>query len=138
MHQEGWFHRLFRPRRTHNLPYTRVWKIGLRSLHLIVISILVGGHFFGAPAGQLRPLLYAAIVTGGGMIFFEAYPSPHFMFEGWGLLLLGKLALLCVIPFAWDYRGPILVVVTALASIGSHRPARFRHYSVLYRRVVKE
>ena len=108
----------------------------MRTVHLMAISLLVGGHAFGA-ADPLRPWLYVAIASGAGMIVLEAYPTLHFIFEGWGLLLLAKLALLCVIPFAWNYRLPILLAVVALAGIGSHLPARFRHYSFLYRRVVK-
>ena len=135
---EGWLYRLFRPTSGPRIPYGRAWKITLRTLHLMAISILVGGHVFSAPADQLRPLLYVAIATGIGLILLEAYPSPHFLFEGWGVLLVLKLALLCVIPFAWNIRVPILLAVVALGSVGSHMPARFRHYSLLYRRVVKE
>jgi hypothetical protein len=71
-----------------------------------------------------------------GMIVFEAYPSMHFVFQGWGLLLLAKLFLLCCIPFAWKSRSPILLAVVAIASIGSHMPKKFRHYSVLYRKAI--
>jgi hypothetical protein len=99
---------------------------------------LLGGHAFGAPADQLRPLLYVAIASGAGLIGLEAWPTLHFVFEGWGLIILAKLGLLCLIPFAWSYRIPLLLTVVALASIGSHMPARFRHYSFYYRRVIKQ
>ncbi len=132
----GWLYRLFPPERPRSIPFARLFKITLRTAHLMATSVLVGGHAFGAPVSALRPLLYAAIVTGLGMILLEAYPSLHFVFEGWGLLLLGKLALLCCIPFAWKQRFPILLAVVALASIGSHMPKSFRHYSLLYRRVI--
>ncbi len=100
-------------------------------------GILLGGHFFNAPASALLPWLYLAIASGIGLIMLEAYPSLHFVFEGWGVVTLAKLALLIVIPFAWDTRVPILFAVVALGSVGSHMPARFRHYSLLYRRVIK-
>jgi len=137
MHNERWLHRLFQPMEPFAVPYGRLYKVALRTVHLMAISILVGGHAFDAPAGALKPLLYVAIATGAGMIALETGPSLHFLFEGWGVLLLGKLALLCCIPFAWKQRFPILLAVTAIASIGSHMPARFRHYSLLYRRVIK-
>jgi hypothetical protein len=136
MQNEGWLSRLFAPEEPRPIPYGRVWKITLRTAHLMVISVLVGGHAFSAPVSELRPLLYVAIMTGVGMMILEAYPSLHFIFEGWGLLLLSKLALLCCIPFAWKQRFPILLAVVALASVASHMPGRFRHYSVLYRRVI--
>lgn len=99
-------------------------------------GMLLGGHAFNAPAGELRLWLYLAIASGAGLIVLEAYPSLHFVFEGWGVLLLLKLALLVAIPFAWSARVPILLAVVALAAVGSHMPARFRHYSLLYRRVI--
>jgi len=138
MHSPGWLERLFQPEQPRSsIPYARLYKTTLRTAHLMAISVLVGGHAFNAPVSALRPLLYVAVATGLGMIFLEAYPSLNFLFEGWGLLLFAKLALLCWIPFAWKQRLPILLTVVAIASIGSHMPARFRHYSLLYRRVIK-
>ena len=138
MKTEGWLDRLFLPpEEPVSLPYSRVCKIALRTAHLMAISVLVGGHAFHAPKDALLPWLYAAIVTGAGMILFEAYPSLGFVFQGWGLMLFAKLALLCCIPFAWNARFPILLVVVAIASLSSHMPGKLRHYSVLYRRVIK-
>jgi hypothetical protein len=138
MKNAGWLDRLFLPpAEPPSLPYSRVCKIALRTVHLMAISVLVGGHAFGAPTHALLPWLYAAIVTGAGMILFEAYPSMGFVFQGWGLMLFAKLALLCCIPFAWKARFPILLVVVAIAGIASHMPGKLRHYSVLYRRVIK-
>ena len=134
--QSRWY-RYFPPGRSRTLPHARFWKIALRTIHLLAVAVLVGGHVFNAPAGQLEWLLYVAIVTGIGMAFFEAYPTPHFIFEGWALLVFIKLVLLCVIPFAWSYRVPLVLAVVAIGSVGSHMPSRFRHYSFLYRKVIK-
>jgi hypothetical protein len=120
------------PTSKHPIPHARIWNIAFRTLHILAISVLVGGHAFNAPAGQLRPLLYAAIVSGIGMVLVDAYPSLQFLHQGWGIFLLVKLALLCVIPFAWNQRFPILVAVVIIGSVGSHMPKKFRHYSVLY------
>jgi hypothetical protein len=66
------------------------------------------------------------------MATLEAYPSFQFIHQGWGLLLLLKLVMLCVIPFAWSHRLPILIAVIVIGSVGSHMPRKFRHYSLLY------
>ena len=137
MQNESWLDRLFQPMEPLSIPHARFFKVVLRTAHLMAISVLVGGHAFDAPVSALRPLLYVAIGTGAGMILLEAGPNLHFLFEGWGLLLLAKLILLCCIPVAWDQRLLILLVIVAIAAIGSHMPARFRHYSMLYRRVIK-
>lgn len=114
-----------------SLPYARAWSILFRTFHLLAISILVGGHLFSAPVDQLRPMLYLAIASGAVMAFVEAYPRFLNLFEGWGILVFIKLALLCAIPFAWSHRFAILVVVLVIGSVGSHMSKRLRHSSPL-------
>jgi len=114
------------------IPYARVWSILFRTLHLLAISILVGGHAFNAPIDPLLPMLYLAIVSGVGMAFIEAYPSWRVLFQGWGILVAIKLALLCAVPFAWSHRFAILVVVLVIASIGSHMTKRLRHWAPFF------
>ena len=119
------------------LPAARLCKVALRTAHLMATSVLVGGYAFGAPATRLAPWLYVAIATGVGMIFYEAYPKLDFVFEGWGMMTLIKLALLCRLGVAGRARVPILLAAVAVASIGSHMPRRWRHYSLLHRRVMR-
>ena len=120
------------------LPAVRLCKVALRTAHLVSTSVLVGGYAFNAPAARLTPWLAVAIATGVAMIFYEAYPKMlDFVFEGWGLMLLAKLGLLCALGFAGRARLPILLAAVAVASIGSHMPRRWRHYSLLHRRVMR-
>ena len=125
------------PESSPTLPAVRLCKIGLRTAHLMATSVLVGGYAFAATTARLAPWLHVAIATGVAMIFFEAYPKLDFVFEGWGLMLLVKLALLARLPFAGRARLPILLAVVAVASVGSHMPRRWRHYSLLHRRVMR-
>ena len=138
MSTQGWFQRLFEPATPPAFPYARACKIALRTAHLVAAAMILGGHAFNAPAGELRLWLFLAIASGAGLILLEAYPSLHFVFEGWGVLTLLKLALLIAIPFAWSARVPILLAVMVIGSVGSHMPARFRHYSLLYRKVINK
>jgi hypothetical protein len=115
-----------------SIPYSRVWSILFRTLHLLAISILVGGHAFNAPIDPLRPMLYLAIASGVGMALIEAYPSWRALFQGWGILVMIKLALLCAIPFAWSHRFAILVVVLVIASVGSHMTKQMRHWAPFF------
>ena len=119
------------------MPHARLYKVALRTAHLMAISVLVGGHAFNAPAERTQAVALRGDRDRRRYGSAETGPSLHFLFEGWGVLLVGKLILLCCIPFAWNQRFPILLAVVAIASIGSHMPARFRHYSLLYRRVIK-
>jgi hypothetical protein len=129
---EVWMQQLPLPPPSRSIPHARIWSITFRTMHILAICILVGGHAFNAPADQLRSFLYVAILSGIGMASIEAYPSFQSLFQGWSFLLLFKLALLCVIPFAWNHRLPILVAVVIIGSVGSHMSKRLRHYSFLH------
>jgi hypothetical protein len=124
------------PRR--RLPHGRWWNVGARTVHLAATGALLGGHLFGAEADALMPWLYVAIASGAAMFAIELYSSLDWLAELGGLAVLLKLALLCVVPFAWDARVPILFAVVAVAGIGSHMPGRYRHYSLRYGRVMRE
>ena len=63
--------------------------------------------------------------------------GPHWLFMGKGAAVLVKLLILLVVPYAWDYRLPLLLLVVAIASVGSHMPGRYRHYSILQGRIVQ-
>jgi hypothetical protein len=112
----------------------RVYKLLARTVHLIAIAGLVGGHMFGAPLEPLRRLLYLSIITGVAMGALEAYPNPRFFCEGWALLLWLKLALLTSVLVFWNVRTSILIVVVVIASVGSHMPRALRHWVPLRNR----
>jgi hypothetical protein len=119
------------------IPYARAWKIALRTVHLMAVSVVVGGYLFGASTGQLRFPWAVSVATGVGLALMEAYPSLRFLFEGWWLLVVAKLALLGFLRVAQAHRAAILLAVIALAAVGSHMPARFRHYSLRYGRDIE-
>jgi hypothetical protein len=110
------------------LTASRVYKLLARTVHLIAIAGLVGGHMFGAPLAPLRLLLYLSIITGVVMCALEAYPNRRFFYEGWALLLWLKLVVLMLVPVFWNARRPIFIVVVVIASVGSHLPRALRHW----------
>jgi len=120
-----------------SLPHARAWNITARTVHIAVTGILLGGHTFGVAADELRPVLWLVIASGSALTAIEAWPSLHWVHQGNGVMVLLKLLLLCLVPFAWSARVPILLAVVVLASVGSHMPGRYRHYSLLYRRQMK-
>lgn len=122
--------------RNRDIPHRRAWNIAFRTAHLAVTGALLGGHVFDVPETRLRLTLYLSIATGLGLVVIEAYPCSRWLTQGRGAMVLTKLALLCMIPFFWAYRVPILLAVVCLASVGSHMPSRFRYYSFVHRRVL--
>jgi hypothetical protein len=122
------------PRRC--LRHSRWWNIGARTVHLAATGILLGGHVFGAGAGPLMPLLWVAIASGAVMMAIELYPTAHWAHQVCALFVYAKLGVLCLVPFLWAHRVPLLLAVLVLASVGAHAPRRVRHYSVWFRRVM--
>jgi hypothetical protein len=129
---------VFLPTPRRRLPHARAWNVGSRTLHLAATGTLVGGHVFGVPADTLLPWLWLAIASGAIMLAVEFYSSLDWLTQVGGLAVLLKLAMLCAIPFAWPARVPILFAVVAVAGVGSHMSGKYRHYSVLYGRVIKD
>ena len=128
--------RLF-PEKSRHLPGARAWSITFRSLHLAAFGLLLGGHAFAVEADKPLPTLYLTILSGLGLIALELYAvGLYWLFLGKGLMVLLKLVLLLLIPFFWEARVILLLLVVGIASVGSHMPARYRHYSVIHRRVI--
>ncbi len=130
-------HRLLCPEPARRPAFGRATSIGLRTAHIAFTGLLLGGHFFNAPVSSLRSVLWLVIASGGGLVALDSYKSCDWIHQGWGVMLIAKLILLCLVPFAWTLRIPILMTVVVIASVESHMPGRFRHYSFLYRRVMK-
>ena len=117
------------PSVTSTLTALRIYKLIARTVHLIAMGSLLGGHMFGAPLASLRLLLYLAILSGVAMAVLEAYPRRYFYYEGWALLLWLKLVLLVSVLIFWSARVPILIAVDVISSIGSHMPRAMRHWT---------
>ena len=124
------------PANTLRIPYARAWNIGFRTAHIATMGVLLGGHVFDVSKPVLLPWLQATIVTGLILAIIEAFPRPRWFYQGRGFLVFLKLALMCLIPWFWNYRLAILMVIVVIASVGSHMPGRFRYYSILHRRVL--
>jgi hypothetical protein len=122
---------------TSALSASRAYNIALRTAHIGVTGMLLGGHFFGIAAGRLLPVLYLAILTGAALGIVEVYPNWRSVFEVRSLVIASKVLLLCLVPLLWNYRFAILTVVLVMGSAGSHMPRRYRHYSVLEHQNVK-
>jgi hypothetical protein len=114
----------------------RFWNIALRTAHIAAMGILLGGHAFEVPRSQLIPALWWTVGTGIALGAVEAGGRLLWFHQGRGLMTLAKLVLVASVPWFWEYRLPILLVVVGLASVGSHMPARFRYYSVVYGKVI--
>ena len=97
----------------------------------MTFGALVGGHLFEVEQSRLFPFLVATILSGAGLMALEMAATCGWLFLGKGLAVLAKLLLLASIPLFWEHRVALLLLSVAVASVGAHMPARFRHYSLL-------
>jgi hypothetical protein len=116
---------------------SRALNIALRTAHIATMGVLLGGHAFDVPRERLLLSLWLTIGTGVALTAVEAGPRLLWFHQGRGLMTLAKLLVIAAVPFLWDQRLAILLAVVVLASVGSHMPAKFRYYSVVYRQVLR-
>ena len=110
-----------------HIPRHRALGIALRTAHLMTFGTLVGGHLFDVDPARLMPFLFATIATGAALMALELASTCAWLFMGKGLVVLLKLGLLLMVPLFWEHRVALLLLIVAVASVGAHMPARFRH-----------
>jgi hypothetical protein len=115
---------------------SRALNIALRTAHVGAMGVLLGGHAFDVEPSRLHVALGLTIATGLALAAHESGGRLLWFHQGRGILTLVKLALLCLVPFAWDHRFPILLGVLVLGSVGAHMSSRYRYYSVIHRAVI--
>ncbi len=120
------------------LPFNRGISIGFRTLHLMASSVLLGGHAFDVDPERLVVMLYLTVGSGLGLVLLELYRSCDWVYQGMGVLVVVKVAITALAGLWWGARMPLLLLVLTLGSVGSHMPARYRHYSLLHGRVLQD
>jgi len=118
------------------IPHSRTLKIAARTVHIAAMGVLLGGHMFDVPAGRLWPYLWTVVASGSVLIALEVCADGHWLHQGCALAIYAKLAILCVVPFFWELRVPLLLTVVVISSVVSHAPRGLRHYSVIFKRVM--
>jgi len=101
-------------------------------------GILLGGHAFDMPPHRLLFLLYLTLASGAGLMLLELYRSCRWLYQLEGVMVALKLLLLVAAGIWWEQRLWLLLLVVVLGSVGSHMPARLRHYSIVHGRVLDE
>lgn len=118
------------------VPHVRALRTTLRTLHLIAIAALYGGHVYGVASERLVPALVASVATGLAFMALEVLRAPVWLVQVRGAATLLKVALVASIPLVWDARVPILTAVIVIGAVTSHMPGRLRYHSLLHGRVV--
>jgi len=117
------------------IPGARWLRTSLRTLHLIAVGALYGGHLYGVDVGRLQPALYSVLLTGGLLVGFEVWQSRIWLVQVRGVATFVKLGLMIVAGLAPDLVVALLTLALVIGSISSHMPGRWRYHSVLHGRI---
>ena len=117
------------------IPRARWLRTSLRTLHLIAVGALYGGHIYAVDATRLRPALFSVLLTGGLLVCFEAWQSRVWLVQLRGVATFLKFGLLAAIGLAPDLTVALMTLALVIGSISSHMPGRWRYHSVLHGRV---
>jgi hypothetical protein len=97
------------------------------------MALLVGGSWFGVPAGELRPTMVASTLSGVALLVSEASHSRHWVYQLRGIFVLLHVGLLALAP-AFGNRA--LVSALVVGAVGSHLTKSIRAWSVRHRAVL--
>ena len=126
----GWRALLF-PEPERRVPGERQLRTLLRTVHIAAMAVLVGGHVFDVPRGDLHGALIWTVLTGGLIVLLEIYGTLGWFFEVRGLVTVPKVALVCLVPVFWEQRVWLLMAALAIGSFSSHTTGKIRYYSIL-------
>jgi hypothetical protein len=109
--------------------WSRLAQVVLRSVHIAAMGLVLGGIYLGGGFGQLRGALLLTAASGLLLAAVDLAKGPGFLLQGSGVALLLKLALLGLGNVGSGARLEWYLAATVVASIGSHMPGAWRHFS---------
>ena len=114
--------------------WTRYLDIVLRTVHVLVISVLFGGAVFKIPAARLLPIQILSMVSGGALIASEVSHRPHWPSQGRGLMVYIHAGLFGLAILQPDLALPCLLAALVIGMAGSHMPKKLRYWEFINRR----
>ena len=78
----------------------------------------------------------ATTLTGAVLLATEASHSPHWAYQGRGLLAFAHVGILPAGHLAGRLRTPVAVAALVIGAVASHLPRSIRKWSVVHRRVM--
>ena len=128
--------RLFPPQ-PRRFAWARPVQLVLRSLHLAAMALVVGALPFGAGHEALRWPILATVASGCLLFAIDLARDLGILLQGSGVAVLVKLGLLGCGLLQPAHRLPWYLAATLVASVGSHMPGAWRHFSFRTWKVVR-
>ena len=125
------------PRAPRTFRGARAWQVGARTVHVVAMGLVLGGVAFAAPECSLVLPIALTIASGLLLLGIDLWKGGAYFYQGNGVAVLLKLALLSLGQLFPAVRLEWYLAATAVASVGSHMPRTWRHWSFLHRRVIE-
>jgi hypothetical protein len=119
------------------LPWARPFQVGLRTLHILAMALVLGGVALGAAHDRLKASIAATVLSGVLLFALDLAKGTTVLTQGSGAAVLLKLVLLGLGNLVPQQRLGWYLAATAVASIGSHMPGNWRHFSLIHGKVIK-
>jgi hypothetical protein len=101
------------------------------------MALVVGGIPFGADVQALRGPLLITLASGVLLFAIDLARDLAILTQGSGVAVLLKLGLLGMGVLQPSARLPWYLAATLVASVGSHMPGSWRHFSFITWKVVR-
>jgi hypothetical protein len=128
---------LLLPERPRHFTWARPVQLVLRSLHIAAMAMILGGLPFGADFGTLRGAFFLTVLSGAALLAIDLAKDAAFLVQGSGVAVLLKLGLLGLGLLQPAARLPWYLAATLVASVGSHMPGTWRHFSFVSWKVAR-
>ena len=120
------------PERFRGFKHRRVVLNVLRAIHILCLSILVGGFFFEQHETMLQPWFVGTLLSGLGLFAIDLYGSCIALFEVRGISVLLKLGVLALLPlFESESQLFLFIALIIFSSLISHGTRRLRHWNFM-------
>lgn len=112
-------------------PGRRAVKIVLRAGHVLCAGTYFAAFVFAVAPAARQPWFAALLVSAGLLLLLDLHETTAFILEIRGLVVLGKVALLTLLPCFGDAQVWVLGAMLAVSVVSSHAPAAVRHRVVV-------
>jgi hypothetical protein len=111
-------------------PGQRWLKMTARAAHVVLAGIYLGALVFRIEPAAAEPWLRAALLSGVLMACLDLCESGAFLLQVRGLVVVGKLLLLALLPSLGAAGVWAVAAVALLSVISSHAPASVRYHLI--------
>jgi hypothetical protein len=116
----------------------RAVQIAARTVHIAAMGLLLGGVAYAVPQQELALPIGLTIASGLVLLGVDLWKGGAYLAQGNGVAVLVKLGLLGLGQFMPGARLEWYLAATVVASVGSHMPRSWRHWSFVHRRVLED